>query len=211
MHGESKPCIPQKSLARLKFCECCACEAKQVAQQYGAQDQKRHDDDDGRDGMNSREPGKPDGQQVFAKTQNPVADWFRYGVYGRPRGSFSAVGSERDASREKSRSPAPLLRSGSRSAVCDQGRCGRTDERMDCVPYGVQIRNFVGKKFDDVERDGNAKNDRMRDHLESRRQMNDTESLQESKSRDSGVEVEAGGKTGAQGQAEGLQRIHKLR
>ena len=106
--------------------------------------------------------------------------------------------SESDTAGEQGGSPAPFLRRGYGSAVRNHGSRGRTYESVNRVPNGVEIRNFVGEKFDDVERDSNAKHDRVPDDFKCRRKVNQAESLQDAERCYRCVKVEARGKTGSQ-------------
>ena len=69
---------------------------------------------------------------------------------------------------------------------------------MNRVPNGVEIRNFVGEKLDDVERDSNAKHDRVPHDFKRRRKVNQAESLQDAERCYRCVKVEARGKTCSQ-------------
>jgi len=154
--------------------------------------------------MRGGKPRQPYGEQVFADAQSPIAEGFGNGVDGRAGGGFGAVRSERDASSEKCGGPAPFGWRSSGGAVGEDSRSWWTDERVDGVPDGVEKRNFVGEKFEDVERDGDAENDGMSHHCQCRRQVNHAKALQEAESSDGGVKVEAGGKACAQCETESL-------
>ena len=118
--------------------------------------------------------------------------------------------SESDTAGEQGGSPAPFLRRGYGSAVRNHGSRGRTYESVNRVPNGVEIRNFVGEKFDDVERDSNAEDDRVSHDFKRRRKVNHAESLQDAESGYGCVKIETRGKTGSQSEAERLERVHKL-
>ena len=183
---------------------------EQIVEQERAEDEQRRDDSDGGDGMSGGKPSQPDGEQVFAKTQSPIAERFGNGVDGRTGGGFGAVRSERDASGKKRCGPAPFLRRSSGGTVSEDGGGRRPDERVDGVPDGIEKRNFVGEKLNDVQRDGDAEDDRMGYDGKGRRQMNHAEALQQTESGDGGVEVQAGGEACAKSQAERLQRVHNF-
>ncbi len=50
----------------------------------------------------------------------------------------------------------------------------------------------------------------MREHLQRDRQMDDAVALKKSEGRDGRVKIQAGRKSGAKRETEGLQRIHDL-
>ena len=81
---------------------------------------------------------------------------------------------------------------------------------MDGVPNGIDVGNFVGEEFDGIERDCDAENPRMREHLHGTRQMDNAKALQKAESRDRGVEIQTGRESGAEREAEGLQWVHNL-
>ena len=105
---------------------------------------------------------------------------------------------ESDTAGEQGGSPAPLLRRGDGGAVRNHGSGGRTYESVNRVPNGVEIRDFVGEKFDDVERNSNAKHDRVPKDFKCRRKVNQAESLQDAERCYGCVKVEARGKTSSQ-------------
>ena len=117
---------------------------------------------------------------------------------------------ESDTAGEQGSSPAPLLRSGGGSAVRNHGSGWWTYECVNRVPHGVEIRNFVDEKFEDVERDSNAEDDRVSHDFKRRRKVNHAESLQDAESGYGCVKIETRGKTGSQSEAERLERVHKL-
>ena len=79
---------------------------------------------------------------------------------------------------------------------------------MNGVPKRIDIRDFVGEEFDEVQRHSDADNPRMRDGLQGHRQMDDAETLQETECRNRSVEVQAGRESGSEGQRKGRERIH---
>jgi hypothetical protein len=79
---------------------------------------------------------------------------------------------------------------------------------VDGLPDGIDVGDFVGEKFHDVEDAGDGENEGMSEDLEMFGEMDDAESLEEAKSGDGGVDVEAGGKTGPEHKAESFQRAH---
>ncbi len=80
---------------------------------------------------------------------------------------------------------------------------------MKKIPNGIEVRNLVGKKFENVEADRKAENDRMRQDCEFVRKMDDVEALEQAKRSDRRVKIEAGRKTGSESERDNLERIHR--
>src|SRR5260370_829972 len=76
------------------------------------------------------------------------------------------------------------------------------------VAESVEVRDFVRKEFQQIERDGNSKDPGMRKNLQSSRQMKHAEALEQPKRGDGGVKIEARRKSGAQREAERFDGIH---
>src|SRR5215470_1796872 len=115
--------------------------------------------------MRCCEPGEPDGKEVFADAERPIAERFRDTVGGGARTSFCAVRSERNSASEKRGDPAPFGGDAGGNSEGENGRCGRTDESVDEIPDRVEVRDFVGEKLEDVKADGEAENDGVREHV----------------------------------------------
>ena len=79
---------------------------------------------------------------------------------------------------------------------------------MDRIPNTIDIRNFVGEKFDHIQTNRNAQNPRVREHLQRRRQVNDAEAFEQTKSRNGRVKIQPRGKSRAKRQAKSFDRIH---
>src|SRR5258708_37788484 len=116
--------------------------------------------------------------------------------------------SERDAAGDEGRGPAPGFGSGGRGVGCEQGRCRWTNKGVDGLPDGIDVGDFVGEKFHDVKNAGDGENKGMGEDLEMFGEMDDAETLEEAESGDSGVDVQAGSKTGAEDEAESFEGIH---
>ena len=158
--------------------------------------------------MGGREPGEPDGKQVFADAERPIGKRFGDGVSGGARAGFGAVRSEGDSAGEKRCGPAPF-RAETRGDTESENGCGRrADEGVEKIPYGVEVRNFVGEKFEDVESDGKAENDRMREDVEFFGEVNDMEAFEKTEGGDGGVKIEAGREAGTEGEGDGLEGVH---
>jgi hypothetical protein len=115
---------------------------------------------------------------------------------------------ESDSSCEECGEPAPFR--GEIYGHCESKDCrgGRADEGVKKIPDGVEVRDFVGKEFEDVKADGETENYGMRKDVEFFREMDDVEALEKTERGDGGVEVEAGREAGAEGQGDGLERVH---
>jgi len=120
------------------------------------------------------------------------------------------VRSKGDSTGEQCCGPAPFRRSSCGRTICNQSCCWRPNKCVKHIPDRVQVRNFIGEKFHDVQHDRNAENDGVGDDFQGRRQMDHTKSLENPERRDSRVEIEARGKSGTQGEAERLQRVHQV-
>src|SRR5260370_33774452 len=113
---------------------------------------------------------------------------------------------ESDSAGEERGSPTPFRRSCSGGGESEQSGGWRTNERVDGVPKRIEVGDFVRKEFLQVERDGNSKHPGMRKNLQARRQVENSEALKQAERRHSGVKIEAGRKSGTEGQAEGVDR-----
>ena len=103
--------------------------------------------------------------------------------------------------------PSAIRRDGARQAP--ERRCGgRANEGVNCVPDGVEVRNFVGKKFNQIESAGDSENPRVGKNLQGRRKLQNAVPLEKTERGHSCVEIQAGGKSGAEGEAERFDRIH---
>src|ERR1700723_4011475 len=116
--------------------------------------------------------------------------------------------SQRDSTGEQRRAPAPFWRRRSSRAVSEQRRGRRANHRVNRVPNRIDERNFVREKFDDVERDRNPENPRMRQYLQLFRQANHAEALQQPKRRNRSVEVQPRREPSPKRQSQRLDRIH---
>lgn len=140
--------------------------------------------------MSGREPGKPDGKKVFADAERPIGKRFGNSICRRARAGFGAVRGEGDASGEKRGKPPPLS-SEPEGNVKSENRCrNRTDEGVDEVPHGVEVRNFVGKEFENVETNGEAENNGVREDVEFFRKMDHVEAFEKAECGNGGVEIE---------------------
>ena len=177
-------------------------------EQVEAEDYEKSDEHDREDGMCGREPGEPDGKQVFADAKRPIGKRFGNGVGGGARAGFGAVGSEGDSAGEEGGDPAPFRAEARGDTERENGCGGRANEGVEKIPDCVEVRNFVGEKFEDVESDGKAENDRMREDVEFFGEMNDMEAFEKTESGDGGVKIESGREGGTEGEGDGLERIH---
>src|SRR5262245_20605089 len=108
--------------------------------------------------MSGGKPSEPDGEEVFAETESPVAERFGNSVDSSAGGSVRAVRGESDSASKECGGPAPLRRNGAGCSVSNDGRGRRANEGVRGVPNGVEIRNFVSEKFDEVESDRDPQN-----------------------------------------------------
>ncbi len=183
-------------------------ETEEVIEKEDGESEKENSDDDGGNGMHGGEPSEPDGEDIFTETENPVAEGLGTGVDSGAGAGLGAVGSERDAASKKGGTPTPLRGSGASRSVSKQSGGGRTNEGVSGIPDGVEVRNLVGEEFDEIKGDGEGENPRMGEDFQRRGKMDDAETLEEAESGDGGVEIQAGGKSGAKSEAEGFDRIH---
>ncbi len=79
---------------------------------------------------------------------------------------------------------------------------------MDQIPDRVQVRYFVGKEFQEIERSGGSEDPGMRENFELYGEMNNSESLEQAQSGHGRVQIQARRKTGAEDQAESFDRVH---
>ena len=158
--------------------------------------------------MRGREPGEPDGKKVFADAERPIGKRFGNGVGGGARAGFGAVRGERDSAGAERGDPAPFCAETRGDAEGENSSGGRADERVEKIPDGVEVRDFVGEKFKDVESDGEAENDGMREDVEFFGEVDNMEPFEKAESGDGGVEIETGREAGTEGEGDGLERMH---
>ena len=75
---------------------------------------------------------------------------------------------------------------------------------MNGIPDGVDVGNFVSKEFDCVEYKRNSENPWMREDLQGSRQVDNLIALKKTESRNGGIKIEAGGKSGTEREAKSL-------
>src|SRR5258708_20312274 len=138
-----------------------------------------------------------------------MAEGVRGDIHGGAGAGFCAVRSECDAAGEEGRGPAPGLGGSGRGAECKQGRCRWTNKGVDGLPDGIDVGEFVGEKFHDVKNAGDGENKGMGEDLEMFGEVDDAETLEEAESGDSGVDVQAGSKTGAGDEADSFEEIKR--
>ncbi len=158
--------------------------------------------------MRGREPGEPDGKQVFADAERPIGKGFGDGVGGGARAGFGTVRSKRDSASEERGDPAPFRAETRGDSERENGCGGRANESVEKIPDRVEVRNFVGEKFKDVESDGEAENDGVREDVEFFGEVDNMEPFEKAESGDGGVKIETGRETGTEGEGDGLERIH---
>ena len=183
-------------------------EAEQVVNDKRREHDERGDNDGCGDGMGRGHPSEPYGQEVFTKTQDPIAERFGTGVDGGAGAGFCAVRGEGDSTSEQGGPPAPLGSGATSGGESEESGGRRTYEGVDGVPYRIEVRNFVRKKLQQIKTDGDSENPGMGEALQARRQVEDAEALEKAESRDGGVEIEAGRESGAEREAESFDRIH---
>ncbi len=183
-------------------------EPEKVIEQEGRKREKGGNNDGCGKGMSRCHPGQPNGEDVFAKTQYPIAEWFGTRVYSGARTGFRAMRSKGDSTSDKGGTPAPFRRGSSSGSVSKERGGGWTDESVDGVPDRVNVRNLVRKKFQKIQRDGDSQDPGMGESLQSRRETEHSEALEQAECRDRGVEIEAGRESSAQSEAERFERIH---
>src|SRR5256885_14984444 len=139
--------------------------------------------------MCGREPGEPDGKKVFADAKRPIGKRFGDGVGGGARAGFGAVRGEGDSAGEEGGGPTPFRAEARGDSERENGSGRRTNESVEKIPDGVEVRNFVGEKFKDVESDGKAENDGVGEDVEFFWEMNDMEAFEKTESGDGGGKV----------------------
>ena len=147
--------------------------------------------------MSRSHPGQPDGEDVFAKTQDPIAERFRASVHGGARAGFGAMRSKSDSAGDEGGAPAPFRCDSTSGGKCEKRRGRRADESVDGIPDGINVWNLVREEFQKIERDRDSKNPGMGKGLQSWREMEHSEALEKTERRDGGVEIEAGRKSSA--------------
>src|SRR6266403_3898860 len=191
-----------------KLAEGAAGEAKQIVEQDGRRCDERDDDDCCRERMSSRHPREPHGQDVFSKTQNPIAEWLRAGVHRGSRAGLRTMRGESNSSRKERRAPAPFGGSSAGCRVSQECGSGRANERVDGIPDGVEVRYLVREKFNQIKSDSNSKDPRVGKNLQGRRKLQHAVTLEKAKRGHSCVKIQSGGKSGAESEAERFDEIH---
>src|SRR5579863_6790454 len=82
--------------------------AQKVEEQENRKRQQRENDDGGGERMRGGHPSEPDGQNIFAETERPIAERLRNRVDRDARAGFGAVRSESDAASEEGSGPTPF-------------------------------------------------------------------------------------------------------
>ena len=100
--------------------------------------------------MNEREPA--DDGDIFSQTEADIRKWFRRSVRDQTRVAFAvcvirlvAAGEQRDDDVERRRGMSEHLNGEKRAA-------DRPNDGVHSVPGGIDPRNFVGEKFQEVEK-----------------------------------------------------------
>jgi hypothetical protein len=158
--------------------------------------------------MHGSHPGQPNRQSILTKTKKPIAERLRTRIHRRSSTGLRPMRSKRHAASQQRRTPAPFRRRRPCSPIGEQRSRGRTNRGMNHVPNAIDIRNFIGEKFNQVQRDGNAENPGMRQHLQLPRQMNHAEALKQTKRSNRSVKIQAGRESRAKRQAKSFDRIH---
>src|SRR5882724_6583784 len=153
--------------------------------------------------MCGREPGEPDGKKVFADAERPIGKRFGDGVGGSARAGFGAVRGKGDSAGAECGDPAPFRAETRGDSEGQDSRGGRANESVEKIPDGVEVRNFVGEKFENVESNGKAENDGMREDVEFFGEVNNMEAFEKPESGDGGVKIETGRETGSEGEGDG--------
>src|SRR6266404_5585210 len=191
-----------------KLAEGAAGEAKQIVEQDGRRCDEGNNDNCCGERMSRRHPREPDRQDIFSKTQNPIAEWLRAGVHRGSRAGFRAVRGEGHSSGEERRAPAPFGGSGAGCRVSQQGGSGRANEGVDGVPDRIEVRYLVREKFNQIKSDGNSKDPWVGKNLQGQRKLQHAVTLEQAKGGDGGVEIQSGGKPGAKPEAKRSDEIH---
>src|SRR5260370_7743498 len=109
-------------------------ETEKMIEQEGRKREERGNNDGCGKGMSRCHPGQPNGEDVFAKTQYPIAEWFGTRVYSGARTGFRAMRSKSDSAGDKGGAPAPFRRGSSSGSVSKERPPGPADESTDAVP-----------------------------------------------------------------------------
>jgi len=81
--------------------------------------------------MRGREPGEPDGKQVFADAERPIRKRLGNGVGGGARAGLGAVRSKGDSSCEERGDPAPFRAETRGDSERKNGSGGRANESVE--------------------------------------------------------------------------------
>src|SRR6266567_2607678 len=143
--------------------------------------------------MNERETAKDRG--IFAKTQADVRKWFRRCVGGETRRCLCGVSNEARAASQQCddygerRTWMPEHLNGKQRAA------NRTNDRVNSVPSGVDPRNFVRKKFEEIQDARDRNNHRIPKYFErliGRRERDPMEMNGEAGGENRQVKIDAG-------------------
>ena len=188
--------------------QCPAQKTKQMKQNKPSHRNQQNHDNNRSPRMHGSHPGQPNRQSILAKTKKPITERLRTRIHRRPSTGLRPMRSKRHPTSKQRRAPAPFRRRRPSSPIGEQRSRGRTNRGMNHVPNAIDIRNFIGEKFNQVQRDGNPENPRMRQHLQLPRQMNHAEALKQTKRGNRSVKIQAGRESSAKRQAKSFDRIH---
>ena len=123
---------------------------------HPADKQNDDQDEDGGDsgggvGVASGEPGKRDGDDIFAEGEADVGEGFRRGCDGGTDSGLASVGGEGDGCTEEGGNELFLRRERGGGAPCDESGDRYADEGMERVPDEIEGGDFVGEELDGEE------------------------------------------------------------
>ncbi len=159
--------------------------------------------------MNESESAEHRG--IFAETQPNVRKWFRRCVGGETRSCLGGVSDEARAASEQGDDHGE---SGTRMAEHlnrEQSAANRANHGVNGIPGGVDPRNFVGEKFEEIEDAGDRNNRRVAQDFErliGRRERDPVEMDGQSGDENGEIEVDAGEASQAERDRKEIEPFH---
>src|SRR5512133_4106771 len=121
--------------------------------------------------MGSGEPGEEDRKDIFGGAKRHVGEWFRRRRDAGAQRSLAGMrrkcytGGERDAGN------VPLRGKVGAGGVGDHGGYGDPNERVEGIPYEIEVGNLVGEEFEDKQGCGDSDDPPLLKRMEVRGQV----------------------------------------
>ena len=149
---------------------------------------------------------------IFAKTERDIRKRFWRCVAGQTRGRFGRVRNKTRSAREQSDDHGESRTRMSQHLNGEQRAADRTDDGVHGVPGGIDPRNFVGEKFEEIENAGDRddhRDGRALRAIDRRGERDPVEMNGEAGGENGEVKIDPGESSQAKGHAEKMQFFHE--